>query len=299
MTEKNETKETKDLVPIQDELDIFKKFDELDDSLVVAEIDKKVAEVWVYHFVQDKHEVWGLAKEGVDQCAILMGKKGTALREDEVTFQVDPTSPEHVIFIAKVSKHLVDEKGNEAGVESTIGTKRQSLMRKVKTKEAPFYTMVSNDFWAEQGAMKAIRNAKMRLIPEEIKSRVIANAKKSKGKIKTFQAETQQEKKKEKPEPVEKNKEPMPESQNSSPQFPDDEPEPEKLQLRPASKFQQNKVTSMQQTMTDKYKFAPVEVLAKMDEKAGSHDVIAYSDIQAEKVIEYFEWVFREMDSRK
>ena len=50
--------------------------------------------------------------------------------------------------------------------------------------------------------------------------------------------------------------------------------------------------------MVDKYNFAPDDVLAKMDEKAKSHDISNYSDIQAEKVIEYFQWVFDEMDGK-
>jgi len=297
MNEQNKNEGAKELVPIQDDLDIFKKFDELDDQLVIDAIQKKVVDVWVYHFIQDKHEIWGLAKEGVDQCAIAMGKKGTALREDDVTFQVDPLSPEHVIFIAKVSKVLVDAQGNEAKVETTIGTKRQGIMRKIKQPDG--YRMVTNPFWAEQGAMKALRNAKMRLIPEDIKSKVIANAKKLK-KVRTFEGETQVKEKKEKPKPnpVEKKNEPMPESQNNSPRFPDDEPKVEQVQLRAASQFQRNKCTSLMQTMVDKYGFAPDEVLAKMDKKAGSHDISTYSDIQAEKVIEYFEWVFKKMDSR-
>lgn len=298
MNEENKEKETKELVPIQDEIDIFKKFDEMDDSLVLAEVESKAVDVWVYHFTQSGHEIWGLSKEGIDQCAIHLGKTGIALREDAVTYQLDPTSPEHVIFTAKVSKHLIDDQGHEAGVETAIGVKRQSTMRKIKTNDPPYYNMVANDFWAEQGAMKAIRNAKMRLIPEEIKSRVIANAKKSKGKVKTFKGETQQEKKKEKPVPVETKTESKSDLPNNNSQIPEDTPETESLQLRPASKSQQTKVTSMQQTMTDKYNFAPVDVLEKMDEKAGAHNVIEYSDIQAEKVIEYFQWVFDEMDGK-
>lgn len=299
MTEKK-NEGTAELVPIQDEIDIFKKFDELDDSLVLAEVDKKVGEVWVYRFNQKGHDIWGLAKEGVDQCAIAMGNKGIALREGKVTFEMDPTSPEHVIFTAVVSKHLVDKAGQEAMVEQTIGVKRQSLMRKITKQDG--YEMVSNEFWAEQGAMKAIRNAKMRLIPEEIKSLVIANAKKSKGKVRSFKShfdgdETQQQKQKEKPKPVEKKAEPTPEVK-PRPKFPDDEKEPETVSLREASQSQKNKATAMLQTMVDKYNFAPEDCLAKMDKEAGSHDISTYSDIQVAAVIKYFQYVFDYMDNQ-
>jgi len=310
MTDENKEKEARDLVPIQDEVDIFKKFDELDDQIVLAEVEKKVTGVWVYNFKQSGHDIWGLAKEGIDQCAIAMGKEGIALREDEVTFQIDPTSPEHVIFTAKVSKHLIDKTGKEAMVETTLGTKRQSLMRKIKENSALGYRMETNPFWAEQGAMKAIRNAKARLIPEEIKSKVIANAKASKGKVKTFKGEARPEKKKEKPAPPKaesdltdpevtpfKNNSDIP---NNNTQIPDsEESQTEQLQLREASSFQKNKCTSMMQTMVDKYHFAPDEVIEKMDKKAGGHDISTYSDVQAEKVIEYFQWVFEEMEKKK
>lgn len=305
MTEQKKNEGTAELAPIQDELDIFKKFDELDDSLVLAEVDKKIAGAWVYHFKQKGKEIWGLAKEGVDQCAILMGKEGRALREGKVTFEMDPTSPEHVIFTAIVSKHFVDKAGQEAAVEQTIGVKRQSLMRKITKQDG--YDMVSNEFWAEQGAMKAIRNAKMRLIPEEIKAKVIANAKQLKGKVKTFKGEDQQQKTKPKPadsdltnpetSPFEKKDEPTPEVK-PRPKFPDDEPEPEQVQLREASQSQKNKATAMLQTMVDKYNFAPEDCLAKMDKEAGSHDISTYSDIQVAAVIKYFQYVFDYMDNQ-
>lgn len=313
MTEKKEqNNEARDLVPIHDEIDIFKKFDEMDDQLIMAELEQKVVDVWVYHFIQEdpvtkkKKEIWGLAKEGVDQCSILMGKKGIALREEDLKFEVDPTSPEHVIFTAKVLKVLVDAQGNEAKVDSVIGTKRQSLMRKIKQKEEPGYRMVSNPFWSEQGSQKAIRNAKMRLIPADIKAKVIANAKQLKGKVKTFEQKPEpQSKKKEKPQPPQQKQETKKETQpvqtNQQPSFPDDveQEQPEQLSLRGASQSKKNKVTGLMQTMVDKYNFHPDQVLEKMDAKAGSHDVDTYTDKEADAVIEYFEWAIAEIEKQR
>lgn len=298
MTEKK-NEGTMELVPVQDDLDIFKKFDEMDDQIVLAEIEKRVVDVWVYHFKQSGHDIWGLAKEGVDQCSILMGQQGIALREEELKFEIDPTSKEHVIFTAKVSKHLIDKTGKEAAVDTVIGTKRQSLMRKMKTADG--YRMESNPFWAEQGGMKALRNAKMRLIPADIKAKVIANAKELKGKVKSFKAEPIKEKKeKEKPTPDEKKTPPKDEPKQEAPKFPDDEEQqPEELKLREASASQKKKVTAMMQTMVDKYRFAPEDVLEKMGQKAGGHDISTYSDIQAEKVIKYFQWVFDYKENEK
>lgn len=153
--------------------DIFARFEELDDKLILKELENQVVDSWVYHFTQDGHEIWGLGKVGIDACAKEMGKKGVALREDSVEFAQDPTHPEYVLFTAKVSKHVVGKEGQEAMVESAIGTKRQWIMLKRKGDGK----IRANKFWFEQGSIKALRNAKSRLIPDDIKTKIIAFAK--------------------------------------------------------------------------------------------------------------------------
>lgn len=161
-------------VIVKESEDIFQRFDELDDKVIIAELQNRVVEDWVYHFVQDGKHIWGIGKAGIDGCVTEMGKKGLALREDSVDFVVDPTHPEFVLFTAKVSKHVVGKEGLEATVESAIGTKRQWIMLKRRSDGK----LMSNKFWFEQGSQKALRNAKARLIPDEIKTKVLAFAKK-------------------------------------------------------------------------------------------------------------------------
>lgn len=161
--------------------DIFERFEQLDDKVIIQLLENQVVDNWVYHFVQDGKHIWGIGKAGIDGCTKEMGTKGIALREDSVDFVVDPTHPEFVLFTAKVSKHVVDEKGLEATVESAIGTKRQWIMLKKRDGK-----LTSNKFWFEQGSQKALRNAKARLIPDEIKAKILAFAQK-KGKVREIE----------------------------------------------------------------------------------------------------------------
>ena len=162
--------------------DIFERFEQLDDKVIIQLLEDQVAEAWVYHFKQEGKDIWGIGKAGIDGCAKEMGTKGVALREDSIDFMVDPTHPEFVLFTAKVSKHVVAKGGAEAMVESAIGTKRQWIMLKRRSDGK----LIQNKFWFEQGSIKALRNAKSRLIPDDIKTKIIAFAK-SKGKVKEIE----------------------------------------------------------------------------------------------------------------
>lgn len=166
--------------------DIFERFEQLDDKVIIQLLEDQVAEAWVYHFKQEGKDIWGIGKAGIDGCAKEMGKKGIALREDSVDFMIDPTNPEFVLFTAKVSKHVVDEKGNEATVESAIGTKRQWIMLRRRGAAEGERKIVQNKFWFEQGSQKALRNAKARLIPDDIKAKILAFAQK-KGKVREIE----------------------------------------------------------------------------------------------------------------
>ena len=171
MIEKN----NKDLPATTESQDIFERFDAIDDKIIIQELENQVVDDWVYHFIVEGKDVWGLGKVGVDACTRKMGEKGVALREDYVNYGVDPTHPEYVLFTASVSKHVVGKGGAEATVESAIGTKRQWIM--LRRKIQGVYKIVANKFWFEQGSIKALRNAKSRLIPEDIKTKIITYAK--------------------------------------------------------------------------------------------------------------------------
>lgn len=164
-------------IVVRESQDIFQKFDELDDQIIIAEIENRIVDEWVYHFKQDNQDVWGIGKAGIDGCVSELGKKGIALREEGITYAIDPTNPQYVLFTAVVSKHFIGKDGAEAAVERVIGTKRQ--WTKLKKSDG---NLIDNKFWFEQGSIKALRNAKSRLIPEDIKAKVIAFAK-EKGKV--------------------------------------------------------------------------------------------------------------------
>ncbi|GAG79010.1 unnamed protein product, partial [marine sediment metagenome] len=163
----------KDLPVVMESQDIFARFDQQDDALILKELENQVVDSWVYHFVVEGHHVWGLSKVGIDACTRRMGEKGIALRDDDVKHEVDPTNPEFVLFKAYVSKHVVGKEGLEAGIESSIGTKRQWILQRRRSDGK----LMANLFWYEQGSQKALRNAKARLIPDDIKTKIITYAK--------------------------------------------------------------------------------------------------------------------------
>ena len=184
--------ETKDKIIVRESQDVFQRFDELDDKVIIAELQNRVVEDWVYHFKQDGKDVWGIGKAGIDGCVSELGKQGIALREEDVSVMPDPTNPQYMLFTAKVSKHFIAKDGAEAMVETAIGTKRQWTKIMARGSDKP----VDNKFWFEQGSIKALRNAKSRLIPEDIKAKIIAFAKANK-KVQEVKPVVKKEQKKE------------------------------------------------------------------------------------------------------
>ena len=289
--------QNKNLPATMESQDIFARFEELDDKLILKELENQVVDSWVYHFTQDGHEIWGLGKVGIDACAKEMGKKGIALREDSIDFVKDPTHPEFVLFTAKVSKHVVDEKGNEAMVESAIGTKRQWIMVRRRGTSEGERKVVANKFWFEQGSIKALRNAKSRLIPDDIKTKIIAFAKSHK-KVKEIDAPVAQ-KREEEAKPAIKKK-PFP---STSPQateeavFPDDKeknlgfpPETkEKIEPEKPTQAEIMDLTRLEATLVDKYGFTPDQILDKLKEKFGESEVTKMTKEQTKSGIKYFE----------
>jgi hypothetical protein len=164
--------EAPESIVLREPLDIFAHFDALDDAAIVDEMEGKLASSAVYHFNQDGKELWGLGKVGVDWCANELAKKGYIIRDEELQYQQDPTDSSFILFSAKVGKYFVDKSGLEAKVDSAIGTKRQ--WTKLKRRDG---SIITDTFWFEKGSQKAIRNARMRLIPEETKAAIITAAK--------------------------------------------------------------------------------------------------------------------------
>jgi hypothetical protein len=157
---------------VREPLDIFQHFDHLDDEAIVNELEGRLVESAVYHFNQQGKELWGLGKTGVDWCATELAKKGYIIRDEDLNYATDPTDSNFILFTAKVGKYFVDKGGMEAKVDAAIGTKRQGI--KIERRDG---SRVPDPFWFEKGSQKAIRNARMRLIPEETKAAIITAAK--------------------------------------------------------------------------------------------------------------------------
>jgi len=282
------------LAPIESQ-DIFEKFEQLDDKIILAELENRVLDEWVYHFVQDGKDIWGIGKAGIDGCTKEMGKIGIALREDWVKFAIDPTHSEFVLFSACVSKHFVDKSG-EAMVEAAIGTKRQWI----KIKRRSDGKIVANKFWFEQGSIKALRNAKSRLIPEDIKAKVIAFAKQHK-KVRKIEPAKEEKSKEAKPEPAEKP------PRSTAPGFPDDKeksggfpPEAtEEIQEEMPTQKEIMEMTRLEATLVDKYGFTPDQIIEKLNEKFGEANLSKLTKEQAKEGIDYFEKTIEYLEKQK
>lgn len=168
----SEPEEAVTALAVREPLDIFQHFDQLDDEAIVNELEGRLVESAVYHFNQQGKELWGLGKTGVDWCATELAKKGYIIRDEDLTYAQDPTDSNFILFTARVGKYFVDKSGMEAKVDAAIGTKRQ--WTKMERRDG---TKTPDPFWFEKGSQKAIRNARMRLIPEETKAAIIAAAK--------------------------------------------------------------------------------------------------------------------------
>jgi hypothetical protein len=149
--------------------------DALDEKAIMAEIEGRILGTWVYSFPQGGITIWGLAKNGVDQCCIELEGRGNAIREVSLDYKIDEQDKDYMLFTAIAERIVIDKNGVERKLAQAVGTKRQC--KKMKLRDG---SSVSDPFWFEKGSIKALRNARSRLIPENIKSIVIAQAKRLK-----------------------------------------------------------------------------------------------------------------------
>lgn len=255
------------LATIQQDADIFRKFDEMDDKLILKEMENQVIEEWVYHFRMKGKDIFGISKAGVDACQNELSKKGIALREISLDFRVDPTNERFVLFTAKVQKALVDKDGREAEVDSMIGTKRQDTMRK------EYGNLVENPFWYEQGSIKALRNAKLRMIPEEIKTKIIEFAKGKNGMVKKVKVD--QEKKQYEPDV-----DGVIVDGVINGEFP--------IETKEATQTQRTELVRLEATLVDKYHISPEVLLAEIKKRIGKDKAIEFNTDEAKRCIKFF-----------
>jgi len=152
---------------------VYQVFDALDDEQIVAEIEGRITQAWVY----DAGGKIGISKKGVDQCTLEMAKQGWVFNELNVDIKDDTSDPEYRLFSAKVQAYRFSKSGDKFEQGIQIGSKRQWIKMK------DHGNIVPDPFWYEKGCAKAIRNAKMRFIPVEIEAAIVALSKQA-GRVK-------------------------------------------------------------------------------------------------------------------
>jgi hypothetical protein len=144
--------------PVTPETAPFELMDAADDEQILAEVKGKgatVIEEWVYSFEQDGKEITGLSWTGTKNAAVWLARKGWGkLNIKTVDYKQDPTDPEYMLFNA-----IAEDTQNGL---SMPGFKRQ--WTKLKTRKGD---IITNPFWYEQGASKAMRNAMQALMPAD------------------------------------------------------------------------------------------------------------------------------------
>lgn len=160
--------------------DAFSLMDRLDDDAIVRELEGQIVEHLVYHFRDERTgtEVWGLSKPGVDEACRELARRGEVIREEKLEWEIHDG---FALFRVLAARYAVNRDGTEARLDSAWGVKRQSIAQW----SAAHRTRAENPHWFEQGAMKAARNARSRLVPAELRAAIIARAKEA-GRVRTI-----------------------------------------------------------------------------------------------------------------
>jgi hypothetical protein len=159
----------------------FEIMERVEDEAVIQELRGEVIETLVYEFSdRDGRRVVGLSKAGVDRVASEMAMKGEVLRE--LDFELIPDA-DSVTAVVKAGRFAVSQDGREILLETVFGTKRQPRKREiyVRGKDGkpiikdgqPLKRLEEDPFVVEVAMVKAARNAKRRLMPESLITKVI------------------------------------------------------------------------------------------------------------------------------
>ncbi|HEX77159.1 MAG TPA: hypothetical protein G4O03_01920 [Dehalococcoidia bacterium] len=168
----------------------FEIMERVEDEAVIQELRGEVIETLVYEFTdRDGRRVVGLSKAGVDRVASEMAMKGEVLRE--LDFELIPDA-DSVTAVVKAGRFAVSQDGREILLETVFGTKRQPRKREiyVRGKDGkpiikdghPLKRLEEDPFVVEVAMVKAARNAKRRLMPESLITKVIDMARRE-GKV--------------------------------------------------------------------------------------------------------------------
>ena len=157
--------------------DPFSLMDALDDEAILRELEGIATETLVYT-IRDKSgkELTGLSKGGTDEACNVLAHQREVIREEELHYTVQLESGE-ALFTVRAARYVVAKDGREVKLDQVFGVKRQPLWYDGRQAAGP---RVLNPHWYEQGAMKAARNARARLVPANVKAEIIARAKQTK-----------------------------------------------------------------------------------------------------------------------
>lgn len=137
-------------------------FDRADDEAIIAKLKGQIVKAYVYCFKQQGNMVYGLGVDGAEACKRELARHGEIIEEESVDLIKDDNAQAY--FQAKASRWAVNMSGHRVKLDTALGYKRVDKFMS---------TGGRNPFWFEQGASKSMRNAILRLTPEEIKARLV------------------------------------------------------------------------------------------------------------------------------
>ena len=147
-------------------------FERLDDAAILAELRGQALKAYVYRFKAEGRTITGLSKRGVDAAVSEMARKGEVIRELDITLHWEE---EAVAVIVKAGRFVVSSDGKEILLETSYGSKRQPRKMGVNARDRfgrvlrdKPQVLVDDPFFFEKAVAKAARNAKRRLIPEDL-----------------------------------------------------------------------------------------------------------------------------------
>lgn len=163
--------------------DPFQLMDRLDEEALRQELDGIASTDLVYVIREGGQEIVGLSKTGVDECCMALVSQGQAIREEDLHYEIlGEGEDREALFTVKAARFAISPTGQEVRLDQVIGVKRQPLYARAHQ---------LNPHWFEQGAMKAARNARFRLIPGLVRTQVVDRARQS-GQSRVIDAPTGQ-----------------------------------------------------------------------------------------------------------
>jgi len=163
MTE-TKTEQRQDAMAIPTEA--FLLFDRQDDTAVIARIQGAALKEMVYAFRQGGKMLYGLGIDGAEECKRELARMGEVIREDDIDIMSE--TPDEARFRAKASRWAIKPGQPDVKLDTTVELKRQE--KYITRRDG---SLEPDDFWLEKGGSKAMRNAILNLVPEQVKQLVI------------------------------------------------------------------------------------------------------------------------------